>query len=219
MAIVVDLPGTSATSTLADLREQLYGRGFNFLDSGGGSANADRLLNHAYFEICDLEDWPFLYATTTGAPPVSISDLRAVSSVYDTVGRRHLDVTTYEELVQRCLDVALAGAPCSYWIDGLTTVKTWPVGGALTVRYVKYPGALSAGTDEPLIPARFRDIIVTLAAKIAAMDASATQDAQALQAEYDRRLEVMRDALLDRSRDTTYVRVTGSVDWGGRGGW
>jgi len=135
--------------------------------------------------------------------------------VFDTVAQRPLEFTTFEELSLRYLDLDLAGGPISYWLDGLTTVKTWPTNSnTLRVRYVKNPAQMTGPTDEPLIPPRFRDVIVTRAAANAMRDESAGQDNQALEAEYSRRLDVMRRALLDQTRDLQHIRVTGSEDWG-----
>lgn len=210
MTIIIDLVTGSSLANLGQLRTQLRERGFNFLED----AECDRLLNDAYLEICDLDDWPFLQATATGPASLTIADLRTVTSVYDTTGRRHLDVTSYDELIQQCVDVTQAGTPCVYWIDGLTVVKTWPVGGTLSVRYLKTPTAMVDPAEQPVIPARFRDIIVTGAARKAAMDQSAAADLDALTQEYQRRLEVMRAALIDQSRDTQFLRTAGGDDWG-----
>lgn len=210
MSIIIDLASGTTTPDLAELRTRLKARGFDFLTD----PELDRHLNDAYQEICDLEDWPFLTATATGAAPLSITDLRTVTSVWETTDRKRLPLTTYDELVWRGLDLTTTGTPCEYWIDGLTTVKTYPLGGTLSVRYIKTTDALVNTDDEPVIPARFRDVIVTGAARIAAMDESAGVDADALGREYDRRLDVMRQALLDQSRDLSFIRVSGSLDWG-----
>lgn len=215
MAVIVNLTDSVLTTTLADLRVQLQRRGLDFLDAQGGNDEKDRLLNNAYLEICDLEDWPFLKTTMSGPAPLTIHDLRTVTSVYDTGTGRPLALTTPEDLAIRYLDVNKPGAPTHYWLDGLTTVRVWPVAAsALTVRYVRVPDLLAAGSDEPVIPPRFRDLIVLRAAANALRDESAGQDQQAAELEFQSRLEEMRRVLLDQSRDLEYIRVTGGGDWG-----
>lgn len=209
MTIIIDLSTGTFTPDLAELRTQLRERGFDFLTD----PECDRLLNASYQEICDLEDWPFLADTATGAAPLTISDLRTVTSVWEPSLRRRLDLTSHDDLTRRGLDVSTAGSPCEYWIDGLDTVRTWPVGGNLSVRYIKTPDALVNPDDEPVIPARFRDVIVTGAARVAATDQSAGVDADALGKEYDRRLDVMRQVLLDQSADTGLLLTVGGGDW------
>lgn len=211
MTLLIDLPSASSTPNLAQLRTQLRAKGFDFLDQ---DPEVDRLLNVAYQEICDLEDWPFLQATAAGAAPLTVTDLGTITSVFDTVQRRNLELVTYDDLVRAQVDITQTGSPSHYWIDNTTIVKAWPVGGTLSVRYIKDPALLVNDADEPVIPARFRDIIVTGAARVAAMDESAGQDQTALDAEYVRRLQIMRDKLLDQSRDTVYIRAGGGSDWG-----
>lgn len=210
MTLLIDLPSASSTPSLAQLRTQLRARGFDYLTDDPA---VDQLLNEAYQEICDLEDWPFLQVTLAGAAPLTIADLGTVTSVYSTGQRTPLPLTTYDELIRCQMDIAQTGSPSRYWVDGETIIRAWPVGGTLSVRYIKNPALLVNDSDEPIIPARFRDVIVTGAARIAAMDESAGQDQAALDAEYTRRLQIMRDKLLTQSRDTVYVRTAGGEDW------
>ncbi len=204
MPAIIDLTTGAAPTGLAGLRARLGGKGFQYLTD----TETDTLLNESYLEICDLEDWPFLQATASGTAPLTITDLRRVLSVQNPGTFQPLTLTSRDDLVQRGLDIALTGSPCEYWLDGLTIVATWPVGGTISVRYVKTPAELSVTSPTPLIPDRFHDIIVTLAAVKAYGNDSDLADAQNAASDYERRLEQMRGALLTQSADVTFVRQT-----------
>lgn len=209
MPAIIDLTSGAVPAGLTGLRTRLRNKGFQYLTD----TECDTLLNEAYLEICDLADWPFLHATTSGPAPLTITDLGRVLSVQDTGSLRPLRFTTREQIVGCGRNPALAGTPCEYWLDGLTVVATWPVGGTVSVRYVKMPDPLSSTNLTPVIPSRFHDLIVTLAAVKAYGDDSDLADAQNAVGEYTRRIEQMGTALLDQSADTTYVQVGESGDW------
>lgn len=204
MPIILDLDSGSVGTDLSGLRAKLRARGFDDYDNG----RCDYLINTAYLEICDLEDWSFLENDATGAPPLTITDLRKVDSVRITGTSVWLPRIDHANLVRRNLDPTLTGTPQVYYIGGGgDSVRTYPLGGSLTVRYFKTPAVLSSGASTPVIPERFRDLIVLGAVRLAMMDSSASGDVDVFTREYERRLEVMRQALVFQSREAQTLQV------------
>lgn len=208
MAIILDLDSSSVGTDLSGLRARLVDRGFDDLDEG----QLDYLLNTAYQEICDLEDWPFCEANTSGAPPLTVSTLRKIRTVRDTVQGIWLVRTDRSDVVEAGLDPNTAGAPVWYFIDSGTEIRTYPLGGTLSVRYYEAPAAMALAADTPIVPERFRDIIVLGAARLGMMDESASGDLGAFSQEYERRLDVMREALLYQHRQAEGVSVLAPGD-------
>jgi hypothetical protein len=83
-----------------------------------------------------------------------------------------------------------------YYVDAGSIVRAFPVGGTLAVRYIKVPTDLSAGTDTPVVPTRFHTLIVDGAVRRGLVDMSGFQDAEAVEAERQRGLAVMRATLV-----------------------
>ena len=76
--------------TLAEMRAEVQDRGFTHLSDD----RVDYLLNQAYHELSEIDNWPHLYATASGAAPLTISDARTVISVFDTAqGYRKVEYT------------------------------------------------------------------------------------------------------------------------------
>lgn len=174
---------------LAALRVELYGP-YSYLNDGGTQATrGDRWINLAYHELCDQAPWPFLETSSTGAAPLTISDLGDVITVVDSDGVA-LDAIGYESL-RKIVDgdLTVAGAPAWYYLTGGTVVNTYPVPSAsITVRYRKVPTDLSSGTDEPLVPSEYRDIIALGALRRAAIDNQSWEAANGYRQEWDARL-------------------------------
>lgn len=184
----------------AALTTELSDRGFSYLSS----ARLGQYINVAYHELCDLEDWPFLATDTSGASPLTISDIRNVLSVHDSAGNGNLVARDRRDLVESYRDLTTAGTPRFFYLDG-SVLRTYPVGGTLAVRYIKVPADLT-GTDTPLVPARFHYVIVDIAARRAYVDADAFDKAQGVQAEVDRMVGIMRDSLLQtQTQDDLFV--------------
>lgn len=202
MTILLDLDSSSVSNNLSGLRAQLRARGFTDYDDG----ECDRLLNTAYMEICDMEDWPFLEQGTSGPAPLSIPSLRKVVSVQNATSKKHIERMDRSYVIASNLDPQQPGDPLFYWIyDG--EIHTWPVGGTLSVRFFRVPPKLTSGADEPMIPDRFRDIIVLGAARVGMLDDSAPEDLADYSREYERRLEVMRQALLYQHYEAQTIQV------------
>jgi hypothetical protein len=185
-----------------ELRAELKSRIGDFLSD----TRANRLLNEAYLEICDRAWWAFLEATASGTAPLTISDLRAVLYVVDTTNGVELRGIDVRDLIDLDPSLSSTGTPQFYWLDGLTTLKVWPLNttASLSVRYVKTPAELSSDSDTPLLPSRFQLAIVDLAqARALATGPNGTsqprlEQAQAAQASADRKLLQMQDMLIRR---------------------
>lgn len=202
--------------TFSELQTAVFRRGFEDENDGGaGVTEVKRWLNAAYKEVARAERWPFLAATATGAAPLTISDLGAVESVRDT-GQNSVQLAWRDRrsLTHDYSDLTTTGSPRYWYIDN-GVIRTWPVGGTLSVLYYKAPADLSASGDTPLIPTDYQEIIVTGAVKKAHMARQNYEAAGAEQAEYDRMLDEMRSDLLDQQDDgSDLIQVlAGSDDW------
>ena len=196
---------------LAALRVELYGP-YSYLNDGGTQATrGDRWINLAYHELCEQAPWPFLETSTSGAAPLTISDLADVITVTDTDGVV-LDPIQYDPL-RRIVnaDISVTGTPGYYYLTGGTVVNAYPVPSAsISVRYRKVPTDLSSWTDEPLVPSEYRDIIALGALRRAAIDNQSWEAANGYRQEWDARLLDMVSAEIQPPRRQQIV--AGSED-------
>ena len=179
------------------MRTEGQARGFSHLSS----ARVDAMLNSAYQELAALENWPILIATASGAAPLTIADLRTVLSVFDTAqGTRKIEYADERDLRDAYGDISVTGSPHHYYVDA-GVIRTYPVGGTLSVRYVKTPAALALDADEPVFPDQWHEIVVLGAVRRAYQDSDDFQAAEAVRQEWAFQLEIMRGVLLDTSDD------------------
>jgi hypothetical protein len=203
---------------LTGLLTEFYARGFDSLNDGGaGAVRATQWINDGYHALAEEASWPWLEATTTGTPPLTISDLRQVLYVVDTAQQMRLVAGDARDVVDVDPQVTSTGTPIMYWLDGLTTLRTYPVGSnTLSVRYIKVPADLVSGSDVPLVPERYRNLIVDLAVIRALEDKSNFAEAGALRQVTQLGVERMKDTLLDRGGDDPdYIVVTNYYEEGG----
>jgi hypothetical protein len=202
-----------ALATLADLRAEFSARGFNYLDDTG-TTRQDQYINQAYLELCEEEPWPFLETTASGAAPLAIADLGSIASVVNSASNTVLFRSDRRTLLDAYNDLTTSGTPSWYYVTNGTTLNTYPVGGTLAVRYWKVPVELQAVGDVPVIPQRYRNLIVDGAARRAYQDKDNFQAADAVEAERMRGVERMRQTLLeqDRFQPDTVVGAHGA-DW------
>jgi hypothetical protein len=184
-------------ATLADLQSELYARGYDHLaQDAAGVARGLRWINQAAAELTLAELWPFRLSTATGAAPLSITTLSSVLSVIDTGNASaELSEMTERELVDAGIDLTDTGTPL-YWYRDSLQIKTYPVGGTLSVRYWALPTDLASPTDQTLVPARFMDAIVDGAVRRAAKDRDNWETVGGAEQERQRGLELMRRTLL-----------------------
>lgn len=199
------------------LQTEFFARGFDFLnDAGAGLTRAKRWLNDAAHEIDELEDWPYLNASTTGAAPLTIADLRTVESVAIVSDMLVLEPQDRRSLVDYYVDLTTTGTPTFYYITTGTTINVYPANTSktLTVRYWKFTADMSAGTDAPAMPDRFRMAVVERACAKAYRDSDNPQAAADCLGESERIVQTMRESLLlpQHHQAETIVRTGSSVD-------
>src|SRR3954462_2289412 len=97
-----------ALTTFSDLRTELSRRGFDYLDS----TRLGNFTNDAYLrDICEVQDWPFLEASTSGTAPVTVSDLRTVEYVIDSTNGVKLSPIDRRNLTDWTVDLTTTGTP------------------------------------------------------------------------------------------------------------
>lgn len=197
---------------LTALQTELAARGLDFLST----SRQTQFLNDAYHEINEAELWPFRLTTATGSAPLTIADLGVIEEVVNTANAS----TPLSRADRRSLagwygDLTTTGVPSWFYVDN-GVVRTFPVGGTLSVRYYKAAADLSAGSDPPIFPARFHSLIVDVAQRRAlGRDESDQADVALLTAEIQQGLDEMRTALLaPQVQETEMLLDLGaSTDW------
>lgn len=143
--------------------------------------------------IDDEDRWDYRRATSSGAPPLTISDLGEIDTVVDTTNQNALVPALAGDLVGLENDVLTGtGHPIYYYLNaGVVTV--YPVAtGSITVSYFKVRADLSAGGDAPLMPDRFRPAIIERALEFAYRDQDNPEMAQVCALAADRIIDRMR---------------------------
>lgn len=196
MPYVADPATTEAGATFTDLLDELYARGYDYLNQdSAGRARAGRWINQSYAELALEEEWPFRLTTTSGAAPLTITDLDQVLSVTDT----NNDDFELDELTERELtvwDLTTTGTPIYYYRDNLR-VRVWPVSTTtISVRYFALPTDLVSATDTTLVPKRYMNTIVDGAVMRAAADRDNDRAVTLAERMYNRGLALMRRQLL-----------------------
>jgi hypothetical protein len=192
---------------------ELQARGFSYLDPG----RCTIMLNNAKNVFEDMRDWPWLEAVaTTGTAPLTISDFRSVQYVVDLTNQNELEGIDPRDVVDLDTNVSTAGTPRFWWLDGLTTLRTYPVSttAQISVRYSKYSPEMSASSDTPQIPVRYHPIWVDLAVVEAYKDDDRFNEAQSLMGLINLRLDEMTVLLARNEANPPSQVITGaSFDW------
>lgn len=194
--------------TLLTVRTEFEARGFTHL----GDSRATRLINDAYQWLVKKALWPFREATSSGAAPLTIADMDVIASVVDTAnGNQKLHPKDRRELVRRFQDLTTAGTPLYYYIEGGSVVKTYPVGGTLSVRYWKNATALSGDSDPLIVPDSWVQLVIDRAAYRGLLDAENWAGAASIKAEIaDALADMMLDQLAQQADENEQIEV-----WGG----
>jgi len=209
-------PGPVPTGrTFSDLLTEFYARGFTYLDDGGpGEVRAKRWINDAMQDIDDQFDWPYLWAETTETAPATITDLRRVLSVVNVGESISLAYADERTLTSYYVDTTIAGTGQVYYLTGGNTINTYPVSNAvLTIRYLIVAPDMSASTDRPLMPDRYRSAIVDYAVASALMDKNNLEEASAARSQGDGVIERMRDSLLLQAGPDRILVTNPGGDW------
>lgn len=205
----------AATTTFTQLQTEFFARGFDYMnDAGVQLTRAKAWINQAYTELCEEDLWPFLLTTASGAAPLAVADIRTILSVQDTANASSpLLPVDEDELTDDFFPLTTTGTPLYFYVDNVT-VRTYPVGGTLSVRYYKVPALLSAGTDVAVVDDRFANLIVDGAVRRAANDNDNPAGAQLAEAERQKGIDLMRRSLMFRDGMRQYQRLTfASGDW------
>lgn len=184
--------------TFADLQTEFLARGFADMTATADTTRIKRWLNDAAHEIDDMNDWPYLNATTTGTAPLTIADLGTIESVTNVAGPYTLAPRDRRDLRREFGDLTTVGTACFYYVTVGTTINVYPVqsGLTLTVDYWKVPTDMSAGGDTPAMPDRYRMAIVDLAVERGSRDRGDEVGAQAARAQGMGRLLQMEQRLM-----------------------
>ncbi len=195
MPFILDASSLGVGATFLELQTEFFARGHDYLNTDdAGRTRAKRWLNQAHARVCMEELWPFRLGTLSGAAPLYIAGLDQVLTVIDTTNNNlELDEATEWELA--VYDLAQTGTPSMYYQDSFF-IRTFPLGGALSVRYYRVPDALVNDADTTLVPLRYADVIIDDAVRRAAKDRQYGEGVQLAAAEYQDGLNLMRRNLL-----------------------
>jgi len=197
-----------------ELLAEAQARGFDYLDP----TRIQRYINQVYLNICEEEQWPFLETTETGTPPyTTTAEIRGVDSVVDTTNANILSWMDRRRLLEIDRDLTTTGTPVYWYQTSQSTINVYPANTAITlsVHFFKVPTELTAGSDEPLIPQRWHDLIVDGVAIRAYKDTDDYDAAGNVQQWYDAQLQQMRDSVLRHYDGTDFVRTTHTYESGG----
>lgn len=179
---------TLSTETLASVRAEFLAGGFNRL----GATVADRLINDAYAWLINKHLWPFREQTLTGAAPLTVDDLGAVGSVTNTADNdRRLVHVERRTIVEQVGDLTTTGVPNLFYIEDGTVVRTYPVGGTLSVRYWRAPSPLIVDVDVLLVPNSWVQLVLDRARYRACLRQQDWAGAATLRTEVDESLNAM----------------------------
>lgn len=192
-----------------DIQNEIQARGFDFL----GSTRETHFINRAYHRVCSAYPWPFLETLLTGQnAPVTISDLKQVLYVVDTTNQLVLRGEDQRVIREYDPDLTSNGNPEFYYLEGTDTLKVWPPNNSvsLTVRYIKVPADLAAGST-PVFPSRFHYAIVEGALVYAYRDTDNFEAAENHEARFQYEITEMWQELSGRQLSGhQYVHQVGS---------
>lgn len=194
------------------MQTEVLARGFDYLDT----TRLKRWINDAAHQIDDLEPWLYLQASTTGTAPLTIADLGRIESVVDVANLNVLTYVDRRDVTDYVADLTTTGSPSMYFVTGGTVVTTYPLSTrTLTVRYSKVATDMSATTDTPAMPDRFRMAIVEYAVAQAYRDVSNWDGAAQATAAGDQIVRRMVEWNTLAQGMGTQQRITGSGgdDW------
>jgi hypothetical protein len=196
--------------TLLTLRTEVQARGFDYLTDG----RVNRFINDAYVRLCNMALWPFREITAIGAAPLTITDLGVLASVIDTSnGNNSLAWRDRRTLVDTFGDLTTAGTATYFYIEDGGTLRTYPVGGTLAVRYWRRAVKLVNDADVSIVPDDYSDVLIDMAVRRAYIDSDNFAAANALKADVDERIgQMMVDLLIQQVHDDNYITVSGGEE-------
>lgn len=196
------------------MQTEVFARGFDSLnDSGAGLTRVKRWLVEAAHEIDDLDRWPYRMTSTTGTSPITISDLGEIETVYDPASQYALEPRDRGELLRIYGDLTITGTARYFYLNA-AAVTVFPVSTVtFTVNYWKVAPDMSANSDTPLMPDRYRSAIVERAVAKAYRDRDDLPMAEACLAESDRIVDRMREQYVLQPGRSAAAVYGYSGDW------
>ena len=76
------------------------------------------MLNNARNDFEDAWEWPWLWRTSTGAAPLTIGDLKTITTVQDAVTHGELLGLDVRQIAQNGDNLEQAGTPAYWWLEG-----------------------------------------------------------------------------------------------------
>jgi hypothetical protein len=190
------------------LKTMLSDRGFSRLTD----TQLGDLINDARQEMDNYAPWPYRVTSASGASPVTISDLGVIEEVITAADLNNPLRYMERDLVRAYYgDITVTGTPLVYFVDN-GVVRTYPVGGTLTVRYYKRTVDLSAAGDTPLAPTNYHRLIVDIAEREALVLKGDKDEALQVQQRVDRKLALMTQDLLAMALASSLPYPMGSED-------
>lgn len=196
--------------TFATAQTELSDRGFSRLSA----TRLGYLINQARADLDNLYLWPYRLTTATGTSPLTIADLGTIEEVLDTANAsRPLDFMPRRNLLNDYGTLTTTGSPWYFYIDN-GVVRTFPVGGTLSVRYYKRTPDLT-GVQVPSAPSDYHMLIVDLAEREAHAGKTDYAGAEALEVRIQRKIAQMVNDLFgqqDQGPDGYQVMTGASCD-------
>lgn len=201
-----------------ELISAFLARGFDYMTN----AEALQYLNDSYLvDICGDQDWPFLEATVTGVAPLTLPEFESLEYVIDSTELRKLHPLDRRILTDEHPNISETGVPRFYFLSEVNILNVFPVNttDSLIARYHKTPTRLT-GAVVPLIPERFHSLIIDGAASRAYEGSDDYELSASAQANFQTRLQKMREALIEVNRDgpDDFIQIT-NYDFAGPFGY
>lgn len=214
---------------LTQLRGQVQDHGYADISSG----EVDAAINVAYLEICGSSAWPFLEAGPAGlviSPGSNYASLKAgLGSSGYAESSRVLGVAYSNKELGAISPDDFFGAPAPSFtgIEQVATPTHYTIfagnlyvtpidaamGATVQVRFLRQPGDLS-GSDTPIFPSRYHQLIVYGAVAVLAGEDDDDGNQSRFRALFDKGLEQMKADLMIKSEGrTTPYGNTGSLNY------
>lgn len=210
---------------LTQLQTQLQAFGYGTETTAQQTA----FLNDAYRTICGGDRWPFLEKQNnvlTVVPPSNVVDLSTITDLAELDSVRiaipsdqtqFYNITNIEPQPMRDLEHGdQEAAVPSHWSIVANKLHLWPFPDQAYTMYIDYifiPADLAAGTDVPVIPVIYHDVIVWGAVKMMAQRERDIYSANMAEQVYEEKLKSFKEAYQLRQRQNSST-VKDSGYWG-----
>lgn len=171
-----------------------------------GDSTWDDHINAAYRHFIRAARWPFLvafqdYPVLANVRMVALSDINLgnLENVYDdTNGRIVQPLPPLPWRFRLFLESQVPGEPAMYEVVGKNLYLIPPPKDAVTIRvfYFQDPAVLDDDADEPEIPLRYHEALISGALAKAHMDDQNLEAAERYQGEFDAIIDQARQELL-----------------------